>query len=59
MDVHKRPLSRTVELLERFIEMNGINKMCVRGFLGKEYLQWRCNLIRSQGAFCLLPEEAC
>lgn len=59
MDAHKRPLSGRAELLERFIEMNGINKMCVRGFLGKEHLQWRCNLIRSQGAFSLLPEETC
>lgn len=59
MDVHKRPLSRRVELLERFIEMNGINKMCVKGFLGKEHLQWRCNLIRSQGTFSPLPEEPC
>lgn len=59
MDVHKRPLSRRAQLLERFIEMNGINKMCVEGFLGKECLQWRCNLIRSQGSFRLLPEEAC
>lgn len=59
MDANKRPLSRRAELLERFIEMNGINKMCVRGFLGKQHLQWRYNLIRSQGAFSLLPEEAC
>lgn len=59
MDTHKRPLSRRVELLERFIEMNGINKMCVRGLLGKKLSQWRCDLIRSQGAFSLLPEEAC
>lgn len=34
MDVHKRPLYRRVELLERFIEMNGINKMC-KGVSGK------------------------
>lgn len=59
MDAHKRPLSGRAQLLERFIEMNGINKMCVTGVLGKKHLQSRCNLIRSQGAFCLLPEEAC
>lgn len=36
MDVHKRPLSGRAELLERFIEMNGINKMRIRGGSEKE-----------------------
>lgn len=57
MDAHKRLLSERAELLESFIEGNGINKACVKGLLGKERWHWRCDLIRSQGAVSCYPKR--